>query len=72
MGFPTDTYPVLFALPLLAGWLAHWIEAMNNPSKIAPKQFYRGRGTRGFVELSERKENNFDIACSSTTNNRRR
>lgn len=24
MGFPTDMFPVLYAIPRLAGWLAHW------------------------------------------------
>jgi citrate synthase len=34
MGFPTDMFPVLFALPLLAGWLAHWNEALNDSKNI--------------------------------------
>ena len=24
MGFPTDMFPVLFSIPRVAGWLAHW------------------------------------------------
>lgn len=24
MGFPTDMFPVLFTLPRMAGWIAHW------------------------------------------------
>ena len=24
MGFPTDLFPVLFTIPRVAGWLAHW------------------------------------------------
>ena len=24
MGFPTDFFPVLFAIPRTVGWLAHW------------------------------------------------
>ena len=24
MGFPTDMFPVLFTIPRVAGWLAHW------------------------------------------------
>jgi len=26
MGFPTDMYPVLFTIPRVAGWIAHWVE----------------------------------------------
>jgi citrate synthase len=52
MGFPTDMYPVLFVLPLMAGWLAHWVEGLSDGTTTAPKQSYRGRGTRQFVEMS--------------------
>ena len=24
MGFPTDMFPILFTIPRMAGWLAHW------------------------------------------------
>jgi citrate synthase len=24
LGFPTDMFPVLFTIPRVAGWLAHW------------------------------------------------
>jgi len=30
MGFPTDMFPVLFAIPRMAGWLAHWVEFLND------------------------------------------
>ena len=26
MGFPTDMFPILFTIPRIAGWLAHWNE----------------------------------------------
>jgi citrate synthase len=28
MGFPTDFFPVLFAVPRVVGWLAHWRQMM--------------------------------------------
>jgi len=31
MGFPTDMFPVLFTLPRVAGWIAHWIEFLDDP-----------------------------------------
>jgi citrate synthase len=50
MGFPTDMYPVLFVLPLLAGWLAHWQESIKDQTDTyTPNQFYNGKGTRDFI-----------------------
>ena len=31
MGFPTEYFTVLFALPRFAGWLAHWNEFIQDP-----------------------------------------
>jgi len=31
MGFPTEFFPVLFATPRMAGWLAHWKESLDDP-----------------------------------------
>jgi citrate synthase len=44
MGFPTDIFPVLFAIPRMAGWLAQWQEMLMDPEqKIArPRQIYTG------------------------------
>jgi citrate synthase len=52
MGFPTDMYPVLFVLPLMAGWLAHWVEGLGDSRTVTPSQAYTGRGTREFVEIA--------------------
>jgi len=30
MGFPTDFFPVLFTIPRIAGWLAHWNEFLDD------------------------------------------
>ena len=48
MGFPMDIFPVLFAIPRMSGWLAHWQEMLTDPEqKIArPRQVYIGRGER--------------------------
>ena len=38
MGLPVDMFPVLFAIPRTAGWLAQWLEMMADPEqKIAPR-----------------------------------
>lgn len=34
LGFPTDMYPVLFAIPRVVGWLAHWKEFLNDPERM--------------------------------------
>ncbi len=45
MGFPLEMFPVLFAIPRTAGWLAHWQEMLDQDSKIArPRQLYMGQG----------------------------
>lgn len=58
MGFPTDFFPVLFVIPRLVGWLAHWREAMQEPApKIwRPRQVYVGHNCRRYTLIEERKE----------------
>lgn len=56
MGFPTDFFPVLFAIPRVAGWLAHWKESMEeaSPKIWRPRQVYTGHRTRHWAPMSER------------------
>ncbi len=50
MGFPLEMFPVLFAIPRTAGWLAHWQEMLDQDSKIArPRQLYIGDDARDYV-----------------------
>ncbi|HUZ79001.1 MAG TPA: citrate synthase [Thermoplasmata archaeon] len=48
MGFPTDMFPVLFAIPRMSGWLAQWQEMLlDEEQKIArPRQLYVGASLR--------------------------
>jgi citrate synthase len=48
MGFPTEMFPVLFAIPRTAGWLAQWEEQSRDPeTKIArPRQIFCGSAKR--------------------------
>jgi citrate synthase len=49
MGFPLEMFPVLFAIPRTAGWLAHWQEMLDQESKIArPRQLYIGHASRDY------------------------
>jgi citrate synthase len=55
MGFPLEMFPVLFAIPRTAGWLAHWQEMLDQDSKIArPRQLYIGDDARDYVPISAR------------------
>ncbi len=51
MGFPLDMFPVLFAIPRTAGWLAQWDEMLRDgDQKIArPRQIYVGPARRDYV-----------------------
>jgi len=57
MGFPVDMFPVLFAIPRTAGWVAQWREMVQDPEqKIArPRQVFTGPRRRDFVPMEERR-----------------
>jgi citrate synthase len=57
MGFPTDMFTVLFAIPRLAGWLAQWNELVEDKEqKIArPRQVYTGHAERKYVPMDGRR-----------------
>ena len=56
MGFPTDAFTVLFAIPRTSGWIAQWQEMLLDPEqKIArPRQMYLGYDKRDFVPIERR------------------
>ncbi|MFM8862081.1 MAG: citrate synthase [Acidimicrobiia bacterium] len=55
MGFPVDMYTVLFAIPRISGWLAHWSEMLDQNSRIArPRQLYTGASARDYVPIESR------------------
>jgi citrate synthase len=56
MGFPTDMFPVLFAIPRTSGWIAQWEEMLlDAEQKIArPRQIYKGYDTRDYVPIERR------------------
>jgi citrate synthase len=57
MRFPVDMFPVMFAIPRTSGWLAQWVEMLEDPDqKIArPRQIYLGHRTRNYVPIDQRK-----------------
>ena len=56
MGFPVDLFPVLFAIPRVAGWLAQWEEMLaDKEQKISrPRQIYTGHDVRPYVTIDKR------------------
>jgi len=55
MNFPIEMFTVLFAIPRTAGWLAHWLELLDQDVRIArPRQLYDGAGVRDYVPIDER------------------
>jgi citrate synthase len=58
LGLPTAMFPVLFAIPRTAGWLAQWLELLDDPEqKIArPRQLYVGQPERDYLPIEARDE----------------
>ena len=57
MGFPTDMFPILFAIPRTAGWIAHWKEFYSDKENkiVRPRQNYVGHRDRVYVPMHNRK-----------------
>ncbi len=56
LGIPRSMFTVMFALARTAGWVAHWLEMIADPSmKISrPRQLYRGPAQRDYVQIAKR------------------
>jgi citrate synthase len=55
MGFPMDMFTVLFAIPRTAGWLAHYMELLDQDSRIyRPRQLYVGHPVRDYTPIERR------------------
>lgn len=56
LGIPTEMFTILFTLPRLAGWLAHWHEFLDDPHNkiVRPRQIYKGYKRRNFEEMNQR------------------
>ncbi|MDZ4779060.1 MAG: citrate synthase [Planctomycetia bacterium] len=57
MGLPVSMFTVMFAIGRLPGWIAHWKEMMESPSKkiSRPRQIYTGPVERPFLPMKDRK-----------------
>ena len=67
MRFPVDMFPVMFAIPRTSGWLAQWVELLEDKDqKIArPRQIYLGYRTRDYVPMEQRKAATADVGASA-------
>ena len=56
MGIPLNMFTVIFALARTVGWLAHWMEMMEDPeARIGrPRQLYTGYTQRDYVPIDRR------------------
>ena len=56
IGFPTSMFTVLFAVARTVGWVAQWIEMIEDPSQRIgrPRQLYTGAVQREFVPIDKR------------------
>jgi len=53
---PTEMFTVIFAIPRTAGWVAQWLEMLDDPeTKIArPRQIYTGARDVDYVPIEDR------------------
>lgn len=74
LGFPTDMFPILFAIPRTVGWLAHWKEFQQDKenSIVRPRQYYVGSKARDYVPMMDRDEakHNLDDYTSAISKRR--
>ncbi len=56
LGMPVDMFPVLFAIPRTSGWIAQWLEMIDDPEqRIArPRQIYTGERGREYRPIGDR------------------
>ncbi len=57
LGLPVAMFPVMFAIGRTSGWIAQWLEMVNDSEqKIArPRQIYTGERDVDYVPISERR-----------------
>jgi citrate synthase len=56
MRFPVEMFPVLFAIPRTSGWIAQWVEMLEDPDQkiTRPRQIYLGADERDYKPIEER------------------
>jgi citrate synthase len=56
LGLPVEMFPVMFAIGRTSGWIANWLEQVQDPEqRIArPRQIYTGQRDREYVPIEQR------------------
>jgi citrate synthase len=56
LGLPMAMFPVMFAIGRTSGWIAQWLEMVEDPEqKIArPRQIYTGERDRDYIPIDQR------------------
>ena len=54
MAIPTDIFTPIFAMSRVAGWLAHWIEQIQDNKIFRPTQNYVGSDDREYININDR------------------
>jgi citrate synthase len=58
LSIPTNMFTVIFAIPRTSGWVAQWLEMVDDKEqKIArPRQIYTGERERSYVPIDQRSQ----------------
>lgn len=54
LNIPRDLFTPIFAIARVAGWLAHWLEQLQNNRIYRPEQVYVGKRDQQYVPLEKR------------------
>jgi citrate synthase len=56
LGIPNSMFTVMFAIARTVGWVAHWMEMMDDPEQRIgrPRQVYIGNDLRNYVPIDQR------------------
>ncbi|MCB1851288.1 MAG: citrate synthase [Gammaproteobacteria bacterium] len=56
LNIPRSMFTVMFAIARTVGWMAHWMEMMNDPDQRIgrPRQIYTGHDLRDYIPINER------------------
>ncbi len=54
LGIPIDQFTPIFAIARVVGWLAHWLEQLENNRLFRPRQVYTGQHEVSYVAVEKR------------------